>query len=45
MPRLYIGTNGFSVWYSDDGGETLVRMQSQAGCIAAARWALASGRR
>ncbi len=43
MPRLYIATNGLSVWYSDDCGETLVRMQSQTGLYSGSQvWALAS---
>lgn len=43
MPRLYIATNGLSVWYSDDRGETLVRMQSQSGLYSGSQvWALAS---
>jgi photosystem II stability/assembly factor-like uncharacterized protein len=42
MPRLYIATNGLSVWYSDDLGETLVRMQSQTGLYSGSQvWALA----
>lgn len=43
MPRLYIATNGLSVWYSDDYGESLVRMQSQTGLYSSSQvWALAS---
>ena len=43
MPRLYIATNGLSVWYSDDRGATLVRMQSQSGLYSGSQvWALAS---
>ena len=30
-PRLYIATNGLSVWYSDDLGESLLRTQTAAG--------------
>jgi photosystem II stability/assembly factor-like uncharacterized protein len=42
VPRLYIATNGLSVWYSDDLGETLVRMQSQSGLYSGSQvWALA----
>jgi hypothetical protein len=42
MPRLYIATNGLSVWYSDDLGDTLVRMQSETGLYSASQvWALA----
>jgi hypothetical protein len=29
-PRLYIGTAGLSVWYSDDLGETLQRFWGTA---------------
>ena len=43
MPRLYIATNGPSIWYSDDLGESLVRMQSQTGLYSGSQvWALAS---
>jgi photosystem II stability/assembly factor-like uncharacterized protein len=42
MPRLYIATNGLSVWYSDDQGETLHRMQSETGLYSGSQvWALA----
>jgi photosystem II stability/assembly factor-like uncharacterized protein len=41
--RLYIGTNGLSVWTSDDLGETLVRMQSETGLYSGSQvWALAA---
>ncbi len=42
-PRLYIATNGLSVWYSDDLGETLLRTQTEAGlCSGAPVWGLAA---
>src|SRR4051812_20248683 len=45
-PRLYIGTNGLSVWTSDDCGETLERMQSESGLYSGSQvWALAGSPR
>jgi len=42
-PRLYIGTAGLSVWYSDDLGETLQRFWGTSGMYSETRvWALAS---
>lgn len=42
-PKLYIGTVGMSVWFSDDLGETFVRPNSEFGMTNEARiWALAS---
>ena len=42
-PRLYIGTAGLSVWYSDDLGETLHRFWGTSGMYSETRvWALAS---
>jgi len=42
-PRLYIGTAGLSVWYSDDLGETLHRFWGTSGLYSETRvWALAS---
>jgi len=42
MSRLYIATNGLSVWYSDDCGDTIQRMQSQTGLYSGSQvWALA----
>ena len=41
-PRLYIGTAGLSVWYSDDLGETLHRFWGTSGMYSETRvWALA----
>lgn len=41
QPRLYIGTGGLSVWYSDDRGATLKRLLSDAGMYSESRvWAL-----
>jgi photosystem II stability/assembly factor-like uncharacterized protein len=41
-PQLYIATNGLGLWYSDDLGETLVRMGSRAGMYSGYQiWALA----
>jgi photosystem II stability/assembly factor-like uncharacterized protein len=41
--RLYIGTAGLSVWYSDDLGETLQRFWGTSGMYSETRvWALAS---
>ena len=43
MPRLYIGTAGLSVWYSDDLGETLQRFWGTSGLYSETRvWALAT---
>jgi photosystem II stability/assembly factor-like uncharacterized protein len=43
--RLFIGTNGLSVWTSDDRGNTLVRMQSETGLYSGSQvWALAAPR-
>jgi photosystem II stability/assembly factor-like uncharacterized protein len=40
-PRLYIGTAGLSVWYSDDLGETLNRFWGTSGLYSETRvWAL-----
>jgi hypothetical protein len=42
-PRLYIGTAGLSVWYSDDLGETLERFWGTSGMYSETRvWALSS---
>jgi photosystem II stability/assembly factor-like uncharacterized protein len=42
-PRLYIATNGLGVWYSDDLGESLIRMNSRAGMYSGSHiWALAN---
>ena len=42
-PRLYIGTAGLSVWYSDDLGETLQRFWGTSGMYSETRvWALAA---
>jgi photosystem II stability/assembly factor-like uncharacterized protein len=42
-PRLYIGTAGLSVWYSDDLGETLERFWGTSGMYSETRvWALAA---
>jgi photosystem II stability/assembly factor-like uncharacterized protein len=42
-PRLYIGTAGLSVWYSDDLGETLERFWGTSGLYSETRvWALSS---
>jgi hypothetical protein len=41
-PRLYLGTIGLSVWYSDDLGESLGRYLSDSGLYSESRvWALA----
>jgi photosystem II stability/assembly factor-like uncharacterized protein len=41
-PRLYIATNGLSVWYSDDLGENLIRTQTSAGIYSGSQvWGLA----
>jgi ligand-binding sensor domain-containing protein len=40
-PRLYIGTGGLSVWYSDDLGQTLERLLGKTGLYSETRvWAL-----
>ena len=36
-PRLYIGTAGLSVWYSDDLGETLQRFWGTSGMYSETR--------
>jgi photosystem II stability/assembly factor-like uncharacterized protein len=42
-PRLYVGTNGLSVWTSHDLGETLARMGSGKGLYSGSQvWALAA---
>ena len=42
MPRLYIGTNGLSVWSSTDLGQTLVRTGTGRGMYSGSQvWALA----
>ena len=42
-PQLYIATNGLGVWYSDDLGETLIRMNSRMGMYSGNHiWALAN---
>ena len=42
-PRLYIGTAGLSVWYSDDLGETLQRFWGASGMYSETRvWALSA---
>ncbi|MFL9911639.1 WD40/YVTN/BNR-like repeat-containing protein [Paraburkholderia sp. RL17-337-BIB-A] len=42
-PRLYIGTGGLSVWYSDDRGDTLKRLLSDTGMYSESRiWALST---
>jgi photosystem II stability/assembly factor-like uncharacterized protein len=41
-PQLYIATNGLGVWYSDNLGDNLVRMNSRAGMYSGSHiWALA----
>ena len=43
MPRLYVGTNGLSVWESADLGETLSRMGSGMGMYSGSQvWSLAA---
>jgi photosystem II stability/assembly factor-like uncharacterized protein len=43
MPRLYVGTNGLSVWESSDLGGTLSRMGSGMGLYSGSQvWALAA---
>ena len=40
-PRLYVGTGGFSVWYSNDLGQTFDRLWGSAGLYSETRvWAL-----
>ena len=40
-PQLYIATNGLGVWYSDDLGENLIRMNSRMGMYSGNHiWAL-----
>jgi hypothetical protein len=40
-PRLYVGTGGFSVWFSNDFGQTFERLLGGAGLYSEARvWAL-----
>ncbi len=42
-PQLFIASNGLGLWYSDDCGDTLIRMGSRAGMYSGAQiWALAS---
>ncbi len=42
-PQLYIASNGLGLWYSDDGGDSLVRMGSRAGMYSGAQiWAFAA---
>jgi photosystem II stability/assembly factor-like uncharacterized protein len=42
-PQLFIATNGLGVWYSDDLGENLVRMNSRMGMYSGNHvWALAA---
>jgi len=42
-PQLYIASNGLGLWYSDDLGETLIRMGSRAGMYSGYQiWALAA---
>ncbi len=42
-PQLYIASNGLGLWYSDDGGTSLVRMGSRAGMYSGAQiWAFAA---
>ncbi len=41
MPRLYVATNGLSVWSSDDLGETIGRMPSGTGLYSGSQvWSL-----
>lgn len=41
-PQLFIATNGLGLWYSDDCGDSLIRMGSRAGMYSGAQiWALA----
>ena len=43
IPQLYIASNGLGLWYSDDCGDTLIRMGSRAGMYSGAQiWALAA---
>jgi photosystem II stability/assembly factor-like uncharacterized protein len=40
-PRLYVGTGGFSVWYSDDLGDSFERLWGNRGLYSESRiWAL-----
>ena len=40
---LYVATNGLSVWYSEDNGETLTRLQSDSGMYSGSQvWSLAT---
>jgi photosystem II stability/assembly factor-like uncharacterized protein len=42
-PQLFIATNGLGLWYSDDCGDSLIRMGSRAGMYSGVQiWALAS---
>ena len=42
-PQLYIASNGLGLWYSDDLGESLIRMGSRAGMYSGYQiWALAA---
>lgn len=42
-PQLYIASNGLGLWYSDDRGDSLIRMGSRAGMYSGAQiWAFAS---
>ncbi len=41
MPRLYVATNGLSIWHSADLGETLTRIPTGTGLYSGSRvWAL-----
>ncbi len=41
--QLYIATNGLGIWYSDDLGENLIRMNSRMGMYSGNHiWALAT---
>jgi photosystem II stability/assembly factor-like uncharacterized protein len=42
-PQLYIASNGLGLWYSDDCGDSLIRMGSRAGMYSGAQiWAVAA---
>jgi photosystem II stability/assembly factor-like uncharacterized protein len=42
-PQLYIASNGLGLWYSDDLGDSLIRMGSRAGMYSGYQiWALAA---
>ena len=42
VPRLYIATNGLSVWYSDNLGDELTRTQTSKGMYSGTQaWGLA----